>query len=562
MIAGGMMHFPLTLSHFLTRAKTFFADSEIVSRQGDGGLHRYTYLAMYRRACQVAGALRRLGVQPGDRVATLAWNHHRHLELYFAVPASGAVLHTLNLRLHADELAYIAAHAEDTVLFVDRSLLPLWHAAAARVPSVKHVVVIDDGPEGGVEAGGEQIDTTAYLDYETLLAGEADSFDFPVLDENAAAGLCYTSGTTGHPKGVLYSHRSTVLHTLVLCMADVMGIGEADSVLPAVPMFHANAWGLPFACVCTGAKIVLPGRRLDAVGVLELISGEGVTVAAGVPTIWLGALALLDSQLLEPTPPYQVSTLRLLMLGGSAVPASLIDGFESRHGVHVMQLWGMTETNPMGSIARPKGPLHRADRATQLAIRTTQGYVVPCLEQRHVDASGQALPWDGQTMGELEVRGAWVAGSYYRGRGEPEGADRFSADGWLKTADVVTIDAAGYLRICDRSKDVIKSGGEWISSVALENALMSHPAVLEAAVFAGQHPTWMERPIAAVVFKPGRTASDDALRAHLMPVFPRFWLPDVFIHLAQIPRTSTGKFQKLRLRQDFGTLLLQPLPHP
>jgi fatty-acyl-CoA synthase len=538
MLTGRMMDFPLTLTHFLERARTYFGRSEIVSRLPDKSLHRYTYADFYRRTCRLANALTRLGVKPGDRVASLCWNHRQHLELYFGVPAMGAVLHTLNLRLHPNDLGYIARHAEDTVLVVDHSLLPLFEKFAGQVPSLKHVIVV---PDSGPAPSGR-------LDYEQLLATESDTFTFPKLEENAAAMLCYTSGTTGNPKGVLFSHRSIVLHTLTSCMGDVLGVRDRDTVLPVVPMFHAAAWGLPFDAIATGAKLLFPGPHLDPLSLLELMASERVTIAGGVPTIWLGILALMDQ---EPQR-WNLGSVHTMVIGGSAAPPALIEGFQKRHNLTVLHAWGMTELNPLGTVARVKPTLPQ-DEGTRLSARASQGFAVPFVEVRHVSDDGKVLPWDGATMGELEVRGPWVASSYYGG----EGADRFTSDGWFKTGDVVTLDAEGYVRITDRSKDVIKSGGEWISSVALENALMSHPAVLEAAVFAGRHARWDERPLAAVALKPGQAVTKQELTAHLEKLFAKFWLPDDFIFIPQIPRTSTGKFLKTKLREDYGDHLLR-----
>lgn len=535
MFAGRMMDFPLTLTHFLERARSFFPHSEIVSRNPDKSLSVSTYAEMVCRAGKLGSALRRLGIGPGDRVATLCWNHQRHLEAYFGVPAIGAVVHTLNLRLHPNELGYIANHAEDKIVIVDRSLLPLWRKFADQVRSVSHVIVVPDCP--GEALGAE-------LDYEVLLAAEKDDFVFPVLDENSAAMICYTSGTTGNPKGVVYSHRSTVLHTLAACMADTLAVSENDILLPVVPMFHAAAWGLPFAAVATGAKIVFPGPHLDPPSLLDLMASQQVTLAAGVPTIWLGILHLLDQN----PGKWDLSAVRSMVIGGAAAPAAMIDGFSERHRLNVTHAWGMTETNPLGSLARVKKSLSNKDAAAKLSLRASQGYAVPFVEQRHVSEEGNVLPWDGETMGELEVRGPWVAQSYLGG----EGPDRFTADGWFKTGDVVTIDKEGYLRITDRSKDVVKSGGEWISSVALENALMSHPSVLEAAVFAGRHSKWGERPLAAIVLKDGKPATKEELTAHLEGRFAKFWLPDDYLFMAQIPRTSTGKFLKTKLRELYG----------
>jgi len=541
MLAGRMMDFPLTLTHFLERARTFFPRTEVVSRNPDKTLTRGTYADVYKRACKLAGALARLGVGAGDRVATLCWNHQRHLEAYLAVPAMGAVVHTLNLRLHPNELGYIANHAEDKIVIVDRSLLPLWRKFGDQVSSVERVIVVPDGPlEPGAEAGAE-------IDYEELIAPEKEEYAFPAVDEKSAAMICYTSGTTGNPKGVVYSHRSTVLHTLAVCMVDVLGVSERDTVLPVVPMFHAAAWGLPYAAVAVGAKLVFPGPHLDPSSLLDLMAKERVSVAGGVPTIWLGILQLLDQNPRN----WDLSAMRTMAIGGSAAPPSLIAGFQERHDLVVTHAWGMTETNPVGTLARVKHSLSHLDSAGKLDVRASQGYAVPFVEQRHVDEGGKPLPWDGETMGELEVRGPWVAASYFGG----EGADRFTADGWFKTGDVVTIDGEGYLRITDRSKDVIKSGGEWISSVALENALMSHPAVLEAAVFAGKSSKWSERPLAAIVLKEGRAATKEELSAYLAGKFAKFWLPDDYVFMSQIPRTSTGKFLKMKLRELYGDYL-------
>ncbi|WP_426754868.1 long-chain fatty acid--CoA ligase [Myxococcus sp. Y35] len=541
MLPGRMMDFPLTLSHLLERARTFFPRSEIVSRNPDKSLHRYTYADFYERTCRLANALTRLGVKAGDRVATLSWNHYRHLEVYYGVPCMGAVVHTLNLRLHPNDLGYIARHAEDTVVVVDRSLLPLFEKFKDAVPSIRHVIVVPDAgpaPEG-------------MLDYEALLAAESPRFDFPELDENSASMLCYTSGTTGNPKGVLYSHRSTVLHAMACCMADVTGMREVDAVMPVVPMFHAAAWGLAFDTILTGAKLVFPGPHLDPPSLLDLMAAEKVTMAGGVPTIWIGILALLD----QSPGKWDLSSMRSMLIGGSAAPPALIEGFRQRHGLEVVHAWGMTEMSPVGTMAKLKGPMRQAAPEAQASARASQGFALPFVETRVASDDGKLLPWDGETMGELEVRGPWVASSYF----SDEGADRFTQDGWFKTGDVVTIDPQGYVRICDRSKDVIKSGGEWISSVALENALMAHPAVLEAAVFAAKHPKWDERPLAAVALKEGQSVTKEELTAHLAGQFSKMWLPDDYVFVQQVPRTSTGKFLKTKLREDYGDHLLKNL---
>jgi fatty-acyl-CoA synthase len=526
MLPGRMMNYPLTITHLIERMEKQFPRAEVVSRRADKSLVRTSYAEIALRSRKLAAALTRLGVKDGDRVATLCWNHREHLEAYLGIPAMGAVVHTLNLRLHPSELGYIANHAEDKVVIVDKELLPLFEKFKADIKSLKHVIVV----------GG---------DYEEKLAAET-GFDLPELDENAAAMLCYTSGTTGNPKGVLYSHRSTVLHAMAASTRDALGIGGSDTVLAVVPMFHAAAWGLPYVAVLSGAKIVFPGPHLDPPSLLSLMQEERVTVAGGVPTIWLGILQLLDAN----PGAYDLSAMRTMVVGGSAAPPSMIAGFKDRHRLEVCHAWGMTETNPLGTVAKVK-PQIAADK--ELYTRSSQGYAVPFVETRHVDDEGKILPWDAKAMGELEVRGPWVASSYFG----DEGKDRFTKDGWFRTGDVVTICPDGYVRITDRTKDVIKSGGEWISSVALENALMAHPAVLEAAVFAGRHPKWDERPIAAITLKQGQSASKEELDAHLADKFPKFHLPDAYVFVEQVPRTSTGKFAKLKLREQYGEMLMK-----
>lgn len=541
MIPGTMMDdYPLTLTALFERAGKFFARNDIVTRRPDGSLRRYAYGEYSRRSRRLAGALARLGVKSGDRVATLCWNHYRHFEAYAAVPAAGGILHTLNLRLHPTDLGYIADHAGDSVLIVDSSLLPLYEQFKDAARGIREVIVIADGepaPEG-------------CLDYETLLEAESDAFDGPPIDERQGAAMCYTSGTTGRPKGVVYSHRSTVLHTLAACAADSLGIGEDDRILVVVPMFHANAWGIPFCAAMTGASLVFPERDLRPEPLLDLMTSERLTVAAGVPTIWSGILAALE----ENPGRWDLSALRMTVVGGSAVPRSMIDRFEELRGVHVAQAWGMTETNPLGTLSRVKRHMRGWSRDRRLDVRATQGYAVPFVDTRHVDGAGRVLAWDGKSLGELEVRGPWVAGRYYE---NDEQQDRFTPDGWFKTGDIVSIDAEGCVRIADRAKDVIKSGGEWISSVELENALMAHPLVREAAVFAGQHPKWDERPLAAVALKAGETLTKEELTRWLEPKFAGFWLPDEYLFLDELPKTSVGKFKKSALREQYGDLLLE-----
>ncbi|RMG55392.1 MAG: fatty-acid--CoA ligase [Acidobacteria bacterium] len=530
---GLMMDYQLTLPAMMRRAETFFARKEIVTRLPDGRFHRYTYADFARRAKKLAVALKQLGIRPGDRVATLCWNHHQHLEAYFGIPAIGAVLHTLNVRLHPDDLAYIVNHAEDRLLLIDQSMLPLLEAFRSRVNLERVVVISEDGeaPEG-------------MLEYEDLLqAADESAFHNSDLDERQAAAMCYTSGTTGKPKGVVYSHRALVLHSMLSAMVDTLALCESDVIFPVVPMFHANAWGLPFTAVLVGAKLVFPGPHLDAGTLLEAMEAERVTLTAGVPTIWLGVLQTLD----ERPRAYDLSSLRGLVVGGSAAPKALIQGFQERHGLKVIHAWGMTEMTPLGTVANLTSELRQAPADVQLDYRAKQGLPVPFVEIRARGDRG-IVPWDGQSMGELEVRGPCVARAYYNA---PEAADRFTEDGWFRTGDIVTIESHGYIEIHDRSKDVIKSGGEWISSVALENALMSHPAVAEAAVIAVPHPKWQERPLAVVVLKEGHTVTAEELRAHLRPHFPKWWLPDAIAFVEAIPKTSVGKFRKSALRQQF-----------
>jgi fatty-acyl-CoA synthase len=526
---GLMMDFPLTLTAIFRRAETLSGEREIVSRRPDRTLHRYRYHDFADRTRRLVRALHTLGVRPGDRVATLAWSHSQHLEMYFAAPLAGAVLHTLNLRLHPDELAYIVNHAEDRVLIVDASLAPLYERIRARV-DVPAVVVV-----------GDAASIDGALDYESLVEATPAATDLPELDERSAAVMCYTTGTTGRPKGVVYSHRSLVLHSFGACLPDVLSIAESDVVMPAVPMFHANAWGFPFACAMVGAKLALPGPHLDAASLLELLESERVTIAGGVPTIWMSVLQALEAGRRT----YDLSALRYALVGGSAPPVALIRALD-KHGIRILHAWGMTETSPLGSVSRVPVAMADAPEDAQYACRSTQGRAAPFVEIRARSENG-IVPWDGNTVGELEVRGPWIVSAYFK----HEHSDRFTADGWFKTGDIATIDEHGTIVLKDRLKDAIKSGGEWISSVALENALMGHPAVAEAAVVAIAHPKWSERPLAIVVLKSGATASTAELKAFLAPHFPKFWLPDAFEFVDGIPRTGAGKFLKSALRERF-----------
>ncbi len=526
-----MMDFPLTLPAIFRHAERVFPRREVVTRRPDRSIHRYTVAQFCDRSRRLAAALGRLGVSPGDRVATLAWNHHQHLEAYFGVSMTGAVLHTLNLRLHPDELAFIVEDADDRLVIVDESLLPLWDTVAARTRARQVVVVGSTG--GRADA----------IEFDALLAGADPLPDLPDVDERSAAAMCYTTGTTGKPKGVLYSHRSLVLHTFALSLPDAMGVSEHDVVLPVVPMFHANGWGLPYAAMMAGAKLVLPGPHLDPASLLELLVRERVTFTAGVPTIWMGLLQVLDAN----PGAYDLSALRTLFVGGAAVPQSVIEAFEKRHGLQLVQAWGMTETSPLGTVSRLPTELAGASDEVRYAARATQGRPAPFVEVRARNEQG-LVPHDGLTMGELEVRGPWIASAYYN---RADSAERFTVDGWFRTGDIVTIDERLMVTIQDRSKDLIKSGGEWISSIALESALMGHPAVAEAAVIPVASARWSERPLAAVVLRAGASASADDLRTFLAARFPKFWLPDAFEFIDAIPRTAAGKFQKMALRERF-----------
>ena len=525
-----MMDFPLTLPHLLERAGKLFPKEEIVTRLPDKSLHRYTFGDFYQRSRRLASALQKAGLQKGDRVATLSWNTYAHLEAYFGIPAAGGVLHPLNLRLHPSDIAYIINHAQDRFLIVDDVLLKLYEAVKEHVNLEKVIVVPLSGqpvPEG-------------FMSYEDFLATGDPDFSYPALEERDAAGMCYTSGTTGKPKGVVYSHRSIALHSLASALPDALNLGGHDVLLPVVPMFHVLAWGLPFTGVMVGSKMVLPGPHLDPVSLLDLFESEQVTKTAGVPTIWLGVLQALEK---EPTR-WKLKPMEMVV-GGSAAPEAMIRAYD-RLGHTVLHAWGMTEMSPLGTVSRLKRHL-RGDPALEYRYRAQQGLPTPWVEIRAVGEQG-VVPWDGQSLGELQVRGPWVAASYYN---LEEESDKWTPDGWFRTGDVVAIDPEGYIRIADRTKDLIKSGGEWISSIDLENALMAHPAVKEAAVIAIPDPKWDERPLAAVVLKEGASATPEELARFLEPRFAKWWLPDAYVFLDEIPRTSTGKFLKSKLREQF-----------
>jgi len=518
---------PLTLQHVLERQRRFHAEATCVSATAEGAT-RTSYGEIAARVDRAVSGLQRLGIAPGDRVATLAWNTREHFEVYLAAPCAGAVLHTLNARLSPEQIEQIVTHAQDRVIFVDRSLAGLLASLRDRLPSVERIVVFD-ADEGPELAGA--------IGYEAFLA-EADAPPrYPALEDRAAAGLCYTSGTTGEPKGVLYSHRSLMLHSLMLGTADVLGVGTRERILPVVPMFHANAWGIPYAAALLGAELVLPNRFLSPEPLARLIEEERPTIAAGVATVWHGLLRHADEHGTD------LSSLRLLLCGGAPMPRSLMEAFEDRHGVRMVQAWGMTETAPFAAVATPPAGV---DGERDRRYRSRTGRLVPLLDMRVVGDDGAELPWDDEHAGELHVRGPWIASQYYAA----DGPDERFADGWLRTGDVVRITPDGFVTITDRAKDLIKSGGEWISSVELENHLMAHPAVAEAAVVARADERWGERPAAFVVRAPGASCDAAALREHLTPLVPSWWLPDPqdVVFVEGLPKTSVGKFDKKAMR--------------
>ena len=525
-----MMRLPLSLNHLLERAGVLFPESEIVSRLPDKSLRRHRYADFHRRARALGAALQRLGLRKGDRVATLCWNHHAHLECYFGIPAAGGVMHTLNLRLAPADIGWIAAHAEDRFLIVDDVLLPLYRQFAPLHRFERVIVFAFSGAP--VERGCD--------DYESLLAEESP-FEYAPHDEDDPIAMCYTSGTTGKPKGVVYSHRSTMLHSLVASLPDYWGLAGGDCVLAVTPMFHANCWGIPYGAVMLGAKLVFPGPHLRPADLLDLMQAEPPTLALGVPTIWLGMIQAYEAEAGRWRFPPNLRTL----VGGAAVPESLIRAF-ARYGVRVDQGWGMTETSPVCTIAYQKPEFRDSSEDQRFRRNATAGVPVPLVDLRVVGDKGVA-PWDGKAVGEIQVRGPFITGRYHGA----DDASRFSDDGWLRTGDVGTVDAHGYVRITDRTKDLIKSGGEWISSLDLENALTGHPAVQEAAVIGIAHPKWDERPLAVVICKEGRTVSEQELRDYLAPRFAKFCLPEGYAFVSEIPRTSTGKMMKAALREQF-----------
>jgi fatty-acyl-CoA synthase len=534
---GLMMDYQLTLDRILEHAQRMFPHKQVSTKLPDGTLHRYTYANFDQRTKRLANILRQLGVQPGDRVGTFAWNNYQHLELYYAIPGCGAVCHTLNIRLFPDQLAWIINHAEDKVVFIDGTLLPAFERIAAQLNSVQHYILFN--ADRGVETQLPNV-----LFYEDLMAEADDDFIWAVDDEQTAMGLCYTSGTTGDPKGVLYSHRSMMLHTLGENQASALGLTEEDVVLPVVPMFHAMAWGLPYSCTMAGADIVMPGPHLTPAALADLIAEEHVTVAAGVPTIWTGLYHELKAR------PRDISNVRALVVGGSAMPRGLIEAYEKELGVNVVHAWGMTEMSPLGTLSKLQSHHRHLSDHEKWDIKARQGYSLAGVEMRIVNLEGDVLPWDGVTMGELQVRGPWIAKSYYK---VPPSPEHFTADGWFRTGDVATITSDGYMCITDRTKDLVKSGGEWISSVALENALMAHTKVMEAAVIAVPDTRWDERPLAVVVLAPNAgPVTETELIEHLAQTFAKFQVPDRIVFAPEIPKTSVGKFDKKVLRHRYA----------
>ena len=530
---GLMMEYQLTLPTILRRAETLFAGKEIVTRLSDKSIHRYAYRDFALRVKKLAVAFRQRGIRRGDRIATLCWNHYQHLECYFAIPCMGAVVHPLNIRLSPDDLAYIVDHAGDKIIIVDEVLLPLFEKFRHLI-DVSGVIVIS---QQGTHLSEE------YLNYEDLIASADDSLFEPFQDdENSAAFMCYTSGTTGKPKGILYSHRSIMLHTMAFLLGCTgAGINERDVMLPVVPMFHASAWGFPYSCTFVGATQVFPGPFLDAESLLGLFESEKVTLTAGVPTVMMSILNVLENE-----PAKYKLFLRLIILGGSAVPRFLPESFQENHGIKVLHSWGMTEMSPLGSTSVMTTRLERASKEEQYDHAAKQGLPVPFVEIRGSNETG-IIPWDGLTMGELEVRGPWVCKSYYK----DQTTEKFTPDGWLKTGDIVTIGHDGFIEIKDRTKDVIKSGGEWISSVALENSLMGHPSIKEAAVIGIPDEKWIERPYAYIVIKEGRTVVPGELSEFLSARFAKFWIPEGYNVIDAIPKTSVGKFLKSALREKY-----------
>ncbi len=535
---GLMQKQPLLISSLIQFAERYHGDTEVVSRRVEGDIHRYTYRELAARARQLANTLEREGLQFGDRVASLAWNGYRHMEMYFGVSGSGRVLHTINPRLHPEQVAWIVNHAEDQVLCFDTTFLPLVQAVHAQCPTVKKWVALCDADKLPADTG-----IPGLVSYEAWIGGASSTYTWPEFDENTASGLCYTSGTTGHPKGVLYSHRSNVLHAYGAALPDVMGLSARDAAMPVVPMFHVNAWGLPYSAPLTGCKLVLPGPALDGKSLYELMEAEGVTFAAGVPTIWQMLLNHVRAGGLK------FSTLRRTVIGGSACPPALIDAYRDEFGVTVLHAWGMTETSPLGTLSTLKQKHLGLPREEQMQLLQKQGRPIFGVDLRIIDSAGQDQPWDGKTYGDLLIRGPWIIDSYFKGEKSPLVFDA-QGHGWFPTGDVATIDPDGFMQITDRSKDLIKSGGEWISSIDIENIAMAHPAVLMAACIGMPHPKWDERPIVAVVKRPGAEVTREELLAFYEGKIAKWQIPDDVVFVDAIPLGATGKMLKTRLREQ------------
>ena len=542
---GSMMQLPLLISTLLVHAERHHGEQEMVSRRVEGDIHRTTYRELAARSRKMANALAAIGIRSGDRVATLAWNGYRHVELYYAVSGSGAVLHTLNPRLHPDQVVYIADHAEDQALFFDLTFLPLVEAIAHRVKTIKTFVAMTD--RAHMPATSK---IPGLLCYEELADAASDAFAWPEFDENQASSLCYTSGTTGNPKGVLYSHRSTLLHTFAISLPDALNCSARDVILPVVPMFHVNAWGLPYAACMNGSKLVFPGPGLDGKSLYELFETEGVTLSAGVPTVWQGLLGYVEANGLK------FSTMRRTIIGGSACPPAMMRTFQERYDVQVLHAWGMTEMSPVGTVATLKGKQAGLSAEQRFALQSKQGRSVYGVDMKIVGADGEELPWDGAQSGELLVRGPWVVAQYFRGEGGDPLVPDVQGHGWFPTGDVATIDGEGFMQITDRSKDVIKSGGEWIGSIDLENIAMAHPSVAMAACIAAEHAKWDERPLLVVVKKPSAELTRDELLAFYEGRIAKWWTPDDVVFVDAIPLGATGKMLKNRLREQYGKHLL------
>jgi len=540
-LMGQMMNQPLLVSGILEFAARHYGSSEIVSRRVEGDLHRYTMRECHQRARRLANALHALGVRMGERVATLAWNGYRHLEAYYGVSGSGAVLHTMNPRLHAEQLAYICNHAEDQFLMFDVCFLPLVEAFAPHCTTIKGYILMGNAAQMPAHTSIDNL-----LCYEELINAHSDDFQWPQFDENAACTLCYTSGTTGNPKGVLYSHRSTVLHAYASALPNVLNVSSRDTVMPVVPMFHVNAWGLPYSVPLSGAKMVFPGAALDGKSVYELMESEGVTFSAGVPTVWLGLLNYATEHGLK------FSTFRRTVIGGSACPPAMMNTLIDQFGVEVIHGWGMTEMSPLGTTGGLLSKHLKLSREEQRKILQKQGHAIYGVDMKIVDDDGKELPWDGVSYGHLMVRGPWIVARYFK----DEGGDVLQ-DGWFPTGDVSTIDADGFMQITDRSKDVIKSGGEWIGTIDLENIAMAHTAVLQAACIGVPHPKWDERPLLVVVRRPGQTLEREQLLAHFEGKVAKWWLPDDVVFAETLPVGGTGKIQKNRLREQYRQHLLK-----